>query len=87
MDEKEIIETTETIAEVADEIAENSKGLPYGKAVGVGLIACIGGGIAFKYVIKPVIGKIKAKIELRKQEKSAQDEDEESNVIDASFGE
>lgn len=74
MDENKIIETTDTIAEVADEIAENSKGLLYVKAAGMGLLACIGTHFAVKYAIKPVFGKIKEKIELRKQNKLAKDE-------------
>ena len=51
----EVIETTE-------EIATASSGKGFKVAAGVGLTV-LGGFVAYKYVIKPVIAKIKAKKE------------------------
>lgn len=93
MDENKIIETTETLTEVADKIAENSKGSRRITAADVRLIvfissiAYISADLAFRHVVKPLYGKAKERIELRKQKKLAEKEDEESNVIDGSFGE
>ena len=53
----EVIETTE-------EIATASSGKGFKVAAGVGLTV-LGGFVAYKYVIKPVIAKIKAKKEQR----------------------
>jgi hypothetical protein len=55
---EEVMDTTEEIA-----TASSSKGFKV--AVGVGL-AVVGGVVAYKYVIKPIVAKIKAKKEQRR---------------------
>lgn len=57
---EEIMVNEQLIEDTTEEIATASKGLKV--AAGVGL-AIFGGVITYKYVIKPVIAKIKAKKE------------------------
>ena len=71
MNNEEIIETTEEIVE-----AGSGKGIKI--AAGIGL-AALGGLIAYKYIGKPVIAKIKAKREQHKEKKEVLDNE---NVIE-----
>lgn len=59
MDTNEIMVNGEVI-EVTEEIATASFGKGFKVTAGIGLTA-LGGFVAYKYVIKPVIAKIKAK--------------------------
>lgn len=59
MDTNEIITNDEVIL-AAEEIATASSGKSFNKAVGIGLAILIG-VVAYKYVAKPIMAKIKAK--------------------------
>ena len=61
MDTNEIM-VNEEVIETTEEIATASSGKGFKVAAGVGLTV-LGGFVAYKYVIKPVIAKIKAKKE------------------------
>lgn len=65
---EEVIETTEGIA-----TAGSGKG--FKKAAGVGLIV-LGGFVAYKFVIKPVVAKIKTKKEQRRINKEVDNLDD-----------
>ena len=61
MDTNEIM-VNEEVIETTEEIATASSGKGFKVTAGVGLTV-LGGFVAYKYVIKPVIAKIKAKKE------------------------
>lgn len=71
MENNEIM-TNEEVMEATEEIATAGVGKGFKVAIGVGLTA-VGGVIAYKYVVKPLIAKIKAK--------KAQSEIDEEPVI------
>ena len=57
----------EDVIEVTEEIANAGFGKGFKVAVGVGLVV-LGGGVAYKYVIKPMVAKIKAKKEQQRMD-------------------
>lgn len=61
MDTNEI-KVNEEVIDTTEEIATASSGKGFKVAAGVGLTV-LGGFVAYKYVLKPVIAKIKAKKE------------------------
>ena len=61
MNNNEIM-VNEDVIEVTEEIATAGFGKGFKVAAGVGLTV-LGGFVAYKYVIKPVVAKIKAKKE------------------------
>lgn len=72
------MENTEIMNEVV-EMAEDS--VSFGTGTGVKVVAGIGvgvlvGGILYKYVVKPTYGKIKTKIQERKDKDSQADDEE-----------
>lgn len=71
MDTNEIM-VNEEVIEVTEEIANASFGKGFKVAAGIGLTA-LGGFVAYKYVIKPVMAKIKAKKEQQKIDKDFDD--------------
>ena len=71
MDNNEIM-VNEEVMEATEEIATAGGSKGFKVAIGVGL-AAVGGVIAYKYVVKPLIAKIKAK--------KAQSEIDEEPVI------
>ncbi len=64
MDTNEIMVNDEVI-EVTEDIANAGSGKAIKVAAGIGLTV-LGGFVAYKYVIKPVVAKIKAKKEQQK---------------------
>jgi len=66
MNTNEIMVNGEVI-EVTEEIATASSGRGIKVAVGVGLVV-LGGVAAYKYIIKPMVAKIKAKKEQQKMD-------------------
>lgn len=71
MENNEIM-VNEEVMEATEEIATAGASKGFKVAIGVGL-AAVGGVIAYKYVVKPLIAKIKAK--------KAQSEIDEESVI------
>ena len=71
MDTNEIM-VNEDVIETTEEIATASSGNGIKKAVGTGLTLLVG-FVAYKYVIKPVVTKIKAKKEQQKIDKDFDD--------------
>lgn len=63
MNNEEVIETTE-------EIVNASSGKGFKVAAGVGLTV-FGGVVAYKYVVKPIMAKIKARKEQQEEDKVA----------------
>jgi len=63
MDTKEIM-TNDEVVETNEEIMNAENGNGFKIAVGIGL-AVLAGGIAYKYIVKPITAKIKAKKEQR----------------------
>lgn len=63
MNNEEVIETTE-------EIVNASSGKGFKVAAGVGLTV-VGGVAAYKYVVKPIMAKIKARKEQQEEDKVA----------------
>jgi len=76
MDTNEIM-VNEEVIKTTEEIATASSGKGFKVAAGVGLTV-LGGFVAYKYIIKPIIAKIKAKhgetIELKDDEDDEDDE-------------
>lgn len=66
MNENEILVNDEVIEET-EEIAKRNSGTGLKKAAGIGLTLLVG-GIAYKFAIKPIAAKIKAKRASRKIE-------------------
>lgn len=66
------IMVNEDVIEVTEEIATADFGKGFKVAAGVGLTA-LGGFVAYKYVFKPVVAKIKAKKEQQKIDKDFDD--------------
>ena len=64
MDTNEIM-VNEEVIETTEEIATASSGKGFKVVAGVGLTV-LGGLVAYKYVIKPVVAKIKSKKEQQK---------------------
>ena len=71
METNEIM-VNEDVIEVTEEIATASSGKGFKKAVGTGLTLLVG-FVAYEYVIKPVVAKIKAKKEQQKIDKDFDD--------------
>lgn len=61
MDTNEIM-TNDEVIETTVEIVDASSGKAFKVAAGIGL-AVLGGGIAYKYIVKPMLANIKAKKE------------------------
>lgn len=59
MDANEIM-TNEEVVEVTEEVTANNSGKGFMIAAGIGA-AILVGGLAYKYVAKPIVAKIKAK--------------------------
>lgn len=78
MDTNEIM-VNEEVIEMTEEIATASSGKSFKVAAGIGLTV-LGGFVAYKYVIKPIMAKIKAKKEQQKIDKEF--DDVEYTVID-----
>ena len=78
MDNNEIM-LNEDVIEVTEEIATAGFGKGFKVAAGVGLTS-LGGFVAYKYAIKPIVAKIKAK---KKQQKMDADFDEFEDFEDA----
>ena len=64
MDTNEIM-VNEEVIEVTEEIATAGSGNGIKMAAGIGL-AVLGGVVAYKYIVKPMVAKIKAKKEQQK---------------------
>ena len=64
MDTNEIM-TNEEVIETTEEIVKTGFGKGFKVVAGIGL-AALAGGMAYKYVVKPVVAKIKAKKEQSK---------------------
>ena len=77
MDTNKIM-VNEEVIEVTEEIATAGYGKGFKVAAGIGLTV-LGGFIAYKYVIKPIVAKIKAKKEQQKIDKEF-DEIDESEI-------
>ena len=60
------------VVDATEEIVTAGSGKGFKVAAGVG-IAVLAGGMAYKYVAKPLIAKIKAKKEQKKMEAEAKD--------------
>ena len=71
MDTNEIM-VNEEVIELIDDISTEGYGKVFKVTAGVGLVV-LGGFVAYKYAIKPIVAKIKAK---RKQQKMDADFDE-----------
>lgn len=74
MDTNEIM-VNEEVIETTEGIATAGSGKVFKKAAGVGLIV-LGGFVAYKYVIKPVVAKIKTKKEQRRINKEVDNLDD-----------
>ena len=74
MDTNEIM-VNEEVIETTEEIATASSGKVFKVAAGVGLTV-LGGFVAYKYVIKPVVAKIKTKKEQRRINKEVDNLDD-----------
>ena len=69
------IMTNEEVVEVTEEIATAGSGKGFKVLAGVGLTV-LGGFVAYKYVIKPVVVKIKSKKEQQKIDAEFDDHDD-----------
>jgi len=78
MENNDIINVTDEVIDVATEAASAglSKGFKFG--LGVGLII-LTGGAAYKYVIKPITKKIKAKREQRAEDGCDEDQEDDNS--------
>lgn len=80
METNEIM-VNEDVIDLTEEFTTNENfGKSFKIGVGIGL-AIIGGGITYKYVLKPVIARIKA----RKEEQDVKNDTDDYNVIDVDF--
>lgn len=70
MDANEMM--NEEVMEATEEIVNSGSGKGFKVAAGVG-IAVLVGGVAYKYAVKPLVAKIKAKKEQKKAEAEAKD--------------
>lgn len=77
MDTNEIM-TNEEVIETTEEIVTASSGKTFKVVAGVGLTV-LGGVVAYKYVIKPLVAKIKAKKEQQKIEPEFENFDDVDN--------
>lgn len=66
MDANEIL-TNEEVFEATGEVAEACCGKSFKVTAGIGL-AVLAGGLAYKYIVKPMVAKLKAKKEQEKDD-------------------
>jgi hypothetical protein len=60
MDTNEILANEEVLVEVGEAMLSDSDfGFGFGCGVGLGVLGAIGGLLAYKYLIKPAVAKIK----------------------------
>lgn len=79
MDVNEIV-NNEEVMEATPEIVEETSGSGFKKVAGVGL-TLLAGGLAYKYIAKPIAAKIKAHKESKKIEVVATDLAEEVDEV------
>lgn len=84
METNEIMTTNEeVIDEVTEEIATADSGKTLNVIAGIGL-AVLGGVLVYKYAIKPIVAKIKAKKEEQARSESIECEDYDEVVVEES---
>lgn len=71
MDANEIL-TNEEVFEVTEEVAGTCYGKSFKVTAGIGL-AVLAGGLAYKYIVKPMVVKLKAKKEQEKDDEECFD--------------